>query len=52
MLALWPDEQERLYQQIKGIMADLDGLPVRLISSGLKLTKLTEELISRRHMKT
>jgi hypothetical protein len=32
MLALYPDEQERLYQQIKGIMADLDGMPVRLIN--------------------
>ena len=49
MLALWPDEQERLYQQIKGIMADLDGMPVRLISLGLKLT---EELISHRPMTT
>ena len=49
MLALWPDEQERLYQQIKGIMADLDGMPVRLISSRLKLT---EELISHRPMTT
>ena len=49
MLALWPDEQERLYQQIKGIMADLNGMPVRLISSGLKLT---EEVISHRPMKT
>ncbi|KAI9438703.1 cytochrome P450 [Lactarius indigo] len=27
LLALYPDEQERLYQQIKGIMADLDGMP-------------------------
>ncbi|KAN0125404.1 Cytochrome P450 [Lactarius tabidus] len=26
-LALFPDVQERLYQQIKGIMADLDGTP-------------------------
>ena len=52
MLALWPYEQERLDQQIKGIMANLDGMPVRLISSGLKLSELTEELISRRPMKT
>jgi len=27
LLALHPDEQERLYQQIKGIMADLNGIP-------------------------
>ncbi|KAI9438704.1 cytochrome P450 [Lactarius indigo] len=27
LLAFYPDEQERLYQQIKGIMADLDGMP-------------------------
>ncbi|KAI9438702.1 cytochrome P450 [Lactarius indigo] len=27
LLALYPDEQECLYQQIKGIMADLDGMP-------------------------
>jgi cytochrome P450 len=27
LLALYPDEQERLYQHIKGIMADLDGMP-------------------------
>ena len=52
LLALWPDEQERLYQQIKGIMADLDGMPVRLITSGLKLSELTGELIYHRPMKT
>ena len=52
MLALWPDEQERLYQQIKDIMAGLDGMPVRLITSGLKLSELTGKLISRRPMKT
>jgi hypothetical protein len=39
MLALYPDEQERLYQQIKGIMADLDGMPVRPICSGFKSQK-------------
>jgi cytochrome P450 len=27
LLALYPDEQERLYQQIKDIMADLNGMP-------------------------
>jgi cytochrome P450 len=27
LLALYPDEQERLYQQIKGIMADPNGVP-------------------------
>jgi len=27
LLAFYPDEQERLYQQIKGIMAELDGMP-------------------------
>jgi len=28
LLALFPDEQERLYQHIKGVMPDLDGMPV------------------------
>jgi cytochrome P450 len=27
LLALYPDEQERLYQQIKGIMVELNGMP-------------------------
>ncbi|KAH8981652.1 cytochrome P450 [Lactarius akahatsu] len=27
LLALHPDEQERLYQQIKGILVDLNGMP-------------------------
>ncbi|KAI9436149.1 cytochrome P450 [Lactarius psammicola] len=27
LLALYPDEQERLYQQIKGTMADINGIP-------------------------
>ena len=27
LLALYPDEQERLYQNIKGVMS-LDGMPV------------------------
>jgi hypothetical protein len=49
MLALYPDEQERLHQQIKGIMAELDGMPVRPISSDFKCT---EELICHRPMKT
>ena len=49
MLALFPEEQERLHQQIKGIMADLDGMPVGLIISGFKCT---EELMSHRPMKT
>ena len=52
MLALRPGEQERLHQQIKGIIADQDGMPLRLICSDLKLSELTEELISRRPMKT
>jgi hypothetical protein len=39
LLALHPDVQERLYQQIKGIMADMDGMPVRSISSRFKITK-------------
>jgi len=29
LLALFPDEQERLYQHIKGVMPNLDGIPVR-----------------------
>jgi cytochrome P450 len=49
LLALYPDEQERLYQQIKDIMADLNGMPVGSIRLGLKFT---EELISHRPMKT
>jgi cytochrome P450 len=28
LLALYPDEQERLYQQIKGVMSSLNGMPV------------------------
>ena len=28
LLALYPDEQERLYQHIKGIMSSLNGTPV------------------------
>jgi cytochrome P450 len=28
LLALYPDEQERLYEQIKGVMSSLDGMPV------------------------
>ncbi|KAH9057198.1 family 614/534 cytochrome P450 [Lactarius vividus] len=49
LLALYPDEQERLHQHIKGIMADLNRMPVGSIRSNLELTK---ELISRRPMKT
>ena len=30
LLALYPDEQERLYQHIKGIMSNLNGMPVGL----------------------
>ena len=28
LLALYPDEQERLYQHIKGVMSSLNGAPV------------------------
>ena len=28
LLALYPDEQERLYQNIKDVMSSLDGMPV------------------------
>jgi cytochrome P450 len=28
LLALHPDEQERLYQHIKGVMSSLNGMPV------------------------
>ena len=28
LLALYPDEQESLYQQIKGVMSGLNGMPV------------------------
>jgi hypothetical protein len=27
LLALYPDEQERLYQHVKGVMSSLDGVP-------------------------
>ena len=29
LLALYPDEQERLYRHIKGVMSSLNGMPVR-----------------------
>ena len=28
LLALYPDEQERLYEHIKGVMSSLNGIPV------------------------
>jgi hypothetical protein len=28
LLALYPGEQERLYQHIKGVMSSLNGMPV------------------------
>jgi cytochrome P450 len=28
LLALYPDEQERLYQHIKGVMSSVNGMPV------------------------
>jgi cytochrome P450 len=28
LLALYPDEQEGLYQHIKGVMSSLNGMPV------------------------
>jgi cytochrome P450 len=28
LLALYPDEQERLYQHIEGVMSSLNGMPV------------------------
>ena len=28
LLALYPEEQERLYQHIKGVMSSLNGMPV------------------------
>ncbi len=30
LLALYPDEQEHLYQHVKGAMSSLDGMPVSL----------------------
>ena len=33
LLALYPDEQERLYQHIKGVMSSLDRTPVRSLGS-------------------
>ena len=35
LLALYPDEQERLYQHIKGVMSSLDGMPVGSRNSNL-----------------
>jgi len=29
LLALYPDEQERLYQHIKGVMSNLNGMPTK-----------------------
>ena len=28
LLALYPEEQERLYQHIKGVMSKMNGMPV------------------------
>jgi hypothetical protein len=33
LLALYPDEQESLYQHIKGVMSSLNGLPVGFLES-------------------
>ena len=41
LLALFPDEQERLYQHIKGVMSSLNGMPV-----GPRNPILYRELIS------
>ena len=30
LLALYPGEQERLYQHVKGVMSTLNGMPVGL----------------------
>ena len=40
LLALYPDEQERLYEQIKSITSSLDGTPVgaRVLTSYRLLT--------------
>lgn len=35
LLALYPDEQERLYQHIKGVMSSLNGMPVGYINLNL-----------------
>jgi cytochrome P450 len=35
LLALYPDEQERLYQHIKGVMSSLNGMPVSSMNSNL-----------------
>jgi cytochrome P450 len=47
LLALYPDEQERLYQHIKGVMSSLNGMPVRS-----RNPNLYRELISHRPTKT
>jgi hypothetical protein len=33
LLALYPGEQESLYQHIKGVMPSLDGMPVSFLES-------------------
>jgi cytochrome P450 len=35
LLALYPYEQERLYQHIKGVMSSLNGMPVGSMNSNL-----------------
>jgi hypothetical protein len=37
LLALYPDEQERLYQHIKGVMSSLDGLPVGFTGISIRI---------------
>jgi cytochrome P450 len=40
LLALYPDEQERLYQHVRGVMSNLNGMPVRSknVNSYIELT--------------
>ena len=48
LLALYPEEQERLYQHIKGVMSSLNGTPV-----GCRNFDTYRELtLQRRPMKT
>jgi hypothetical protein len=50
LLALYPNEQERLYEHIKGVMSSLDRTPVRSSGPGSQCAWITEFLVDiRRH---
>ena len=47
LLALYPDEQERLYQHIESVMSSLNGMPVS--SRNLSLFRANVAIGLRRH---